>query len=229
MLLEILVRDAALAVRLLRRNPTYALTALLTLALGLATTTAIFAVIDATLLRPLPFADPGRLVSLNSMLPAANGVEIQFALTEIEIVRWGDAKNTLEGIEALAPKAFALTGAGEPAVVRGGAVTSDLFSTLGVAPLRGRVFTKDEERKRAPLAVIGYGLWQRRFSGSPATIGQSIALDGRSYEIVGVMPAGFHPLLDASEVCIPLSPHIDVPQSNNRLTAGIARLKPGAT
>src|SRR5437773_11554567 len=163
MLLETLARDAALALRLLRRNPTYALTALLTLALGLATTTAIFAVIDATLLRPLPFADPGRLVSLNSMLPAANGVEIQFALTEIEIVRWGDAKNTLEVIAALAPKALALTGAGQPAVVRGGAVTSNLFSTLGVAPLRGRVFTADEEHQRAPLAGLSHCPGQRRF------------------------------------------------------------------
>src|SRR5215475_10840867 len=98
MLLETLVRDGALALRLLRRNPTYALTALLTLALGLATTTAIFAVIDATLLRPLPFADPGRLVSLNSMMPDASGKEIQLALTDVEIVRWSDARRTLEGI-----------------------------------------------------------------------------------------------------------------------------------
>src|SRR4029077_13499193 len=183
MRLETIARDAALAVRLLRRNPTYALTALVTLALGLATTTAIFAVIDATLLRPLPFADPGRLVSLNSMLPDASGKEIQFALTEIEIVRWRDATHTLEGIEALAPKAFALTGAAEPAVIPGGAITSGLIPALGVAPLRGRVFTADEEQKRTPLAVVSYGVWQRRFSGSETAIGQSITLDGRSYEI----------------------------------------------
>jgi len=110
-------------------------------------------VIDATLLWPLPFKDPGRLVSLNSMLPAANGVEIQFALTEIEIVRWGEAKNTLEGIEALAPKAFAPTGAGEPAVVRGGAVTSDLFSTLGVAPRAGGPSSRCGRRSAAAGSV----------------------------------------------------------------------------
>ena len=230
MLLETLARDAALALRLLRRNPTYALTALLTLALGLATITAIFAVIDATLLRPLPFADPDALVSLNSMMPDASGKEIQFALTEAEIVRWGDATKTLEGVAALAPKSFALTGAGEPAVVRGGAVTSNLFATLGVAPIRGRAFTGDEERKREPVAVLSYGLWQRRFSGSEAAIGQSVTLDGRTYEVVGIMPAGFHPLLDASEIWIPLSPRIDTTQgTNNRMTTGLARLKPGAT
>src|SRR5262245_20248777 len=230
MLIETLARDVALAVRLLRRNLTYALAALLTLALGLATTTAIFAVIDATLLRPLPFADPDRLVSLNSMLPDASGKEIQFALTQVEIVRWSDAKDTLESVAALAPKSFALTGAGEPAVVRGGAVTSTIFPTLGVAPIRGRVFTADEERQRAPLAVLSYGLWQRRFNGSDAAIGQAVTLDGRGFEIVGVMPAGFHPLLDASEVWIPLSPQTTTPQgTNNRMTAGLARLKPGAT
>src|SRR5215467_12817256 len=127
MLVEHLLRDVALAFRLFRRTPTYALTALLTLALGLATTTAIFAVIDATLLRPLPFADPGRLVSLNSMMPDAGGKEIQFALTEIEIVRWREGTRMLEGIEAVGPKSFAFTGSGEPAVVRGAAITSGLI------------------------------------------------------------------------------------------------------
>jgi len=229
MLVEHLLRDVALAFRLFRRTPTYALTALLTLALGLATTTAIFAVIDATLLRPLPFADPGRLVSLNSMMPDAGGKEIQFALTEIEIVRWREGTRMLEGIEAVGPKSFAFTGSGEPAVVRGAAITSGLIPTLGVAPLRGRVFTAEEERRRAPVAVLGYGEWQRRFSGSDAALGQSITLDGRSYEIVGVMPAGFHPLLDASEIWIPLSPQINPQQAKNRLTAGVARLKPGAS
>src|SRR5262245_47696225 len=190
MLLETLARDVALAVRLLRRNPTYTLTALLTLALGLATTTAIFAVIDATLLRPLPFADPGRLVSLNSMLPDATGKDIQFALTEVEIVRWGDAHGTLESIAALAPKSYALTGSGEPVVVRGGAITSTLFPTLGVTPIRGRIFTADDERRHAPLAVLSYGLWQRRFNGSDAAIGQAVTLDGQTFEIVAVMPAG---------------------------------------
>src|SRR5262245_32605721 len=168
MLIETLARDVALAVRLLRRNLTYALTALLTLALGLATTTAIFAVTDATLLRPLPFADPGRLVSLNSMLSDASGNEIQFALTQVEIVRWADARGTLESIAALAPQSYALTGSGEPVVVRGGAVTSTLFPTLGVAPFRGRAFTTDEERQRAPVAVLSYGLWQRRFNATDA-------------------------------------------------------------
>src|SRR5258707_4557038 len=119
MVLETLVRDVALALRLLRRNPTYALTALLTLALGLATTTAIFAVIDATLMRPLPFADPDTLVSLNVLQPRPNGADIQYALSEIEIVRWRDATKTLSGVDALQPRSMAMTGAADPEGIRG--------------------------------------------------------------------------------------------------------------
>jgi len=229
MLLESLLRDVALSLRMLRRHPAYSLTAILTLALGLATTTAMFAVIDGTLLRPLPFADPDRLVSLSSLLPGPGGEEIQYALSEIEIVRWREAATKLAGVEALQPRSMAMTGAGEPEVVRGAAVTSGLFPTLGVQPSRGRLFTADEETRHLPLAVLSDRLWQRRFGSSAAAIGQSIALDGVTYEIVGVMPAGFRPLLDASEVWIPLAPHVDPAQQSARMTAGVARLRPGAT
>src|SRR5689334_21969382 len=175
MLLESLLRDVALSLRMLRRHPSYSLTAILTLALGLATTTAMFAVIDGTLLRPLPFADPDRLVSLSSMLPGPDGEEIQYALSEIEIVRWREARRTLAGIEALQPKSMALTGTGEPEVVSAAAVTSTLFSTLGVMPARGRIFTADEEARRVPLAVLCDRLWRRRFSASASAIGRTIA------------------------------------------------------
>src|SRR2546430_2141069 len=121
MLLESLVRDVMLSLRVLHRHSPYSLTALLTLALGLATTTAMFAVIDATLLRPLPFADPDRLVSLSSLLPGPSGEEIQYALSEIEIVRWREATTMLAGVEALQPRSMGLTGAGQPEGVRGGA------------------------------------------------------------------------------------------------------------
>ena len=134
----------------------------------------------------------------------------------------------LAGVEALQPRSMAMTGAGEPEVVRGAAVTSGLFPTLGVQPSRGRVFTADEEARRMPLAVLSDRLWQRRFGASASAIGRSIALDGATYEIVGVMPAGFRPLLDASEVWIPLAPHVDPAQQSARLTAGVARLRPGA-
>jgi len=226
---EFVFRDLVLACRVLRRHPGYALTSIVTLALGLTTSTAIFAVVDAALLRPLPFADPDRLVSLSSMLPGPDGEEIQYALSEIEIVRWREARRTLAGIEALQPKSMALTGTGEPEVVSAAAVTSTLFSTLGVRPARGRIFTADEEARRVPLAVLSDRLWRRRFSASASAIGRTIALDSRVYEIVGIMPAGFRPLLDSSEVWIPLSPQVNPAQQGARMTAGVARLQSGAT
>ncbi len=229
MLLDALRRDLALALRLLRRRPAYASASALTLALGMATTTAIFAVIDATFLRPLPFADPDRLVALSSMMPGPNGGEIQYALTEIEIVRWRQASPALSAVGALQPRSMALTGAGEPEVVRGAAVTSNLFDTLGVAPARGRVFSDEEEARRTPVAVLGDRLWRRRFGERLDAIGASIALDGREYVIVGVMPPGFRPLLDGSEVWVPLSPSINPSQQSARMTAGVARLARGAT
>jgi predicted permease len=228
MLLEPLFRDLSLAVRALRRHPAYALAAVLTMALGLATTTAIFAVVDATLIRPLPFADPDRLVSLSVQQPGPGGGEIQYVLSETEIVRWRAATRTLTGIEAIQPRPMAMIGGAEPAVIAGARVTSGLFPTLGVAPALGRTFTADEEQRAAPVAVIADPLWRRRFDASTAALGRAITLDGRTYEIVGVMPPGFHPLLDASEVWVPLSPKVD-PNQNARITAGISRLRPGAT
>ena len=208
----------------------YALAAILTMALALATATAIFAVIDATLIRPLPFADPDRLVSLNVQQPGPGGGDIQYVLSEIELVRWRDAAATLTGIEAFQPRSMALTGGGaEPAVVAGAAVTSGLFPTLGVMPALGRAFTADEEQRGLPVAIVGDALWRRRFGANPAALGQTITLDGRAFDVVGVMPPGFHPLLDASEAWIPLAPKINPANQNARITVGISRLRQGAT
>jgi putative ABC transport system permease protein len=222
--------DARFAVRMLRRHPAYAAASIATLAIAVAATTAVFAVVDAALLRPLPYAAPAQLVGLNSMQRGADGSDTAFALSDIELVRWRAATGTLTAVEGLRPKSLALTGEGDPEVIRGAAVTSGLFPMLGVPPLYGRTFTADEERANAPVAVVGYGLWVRRFAASPSiVVGRSIALDGRSYEIVGVMPAGFRPLLDASEVWIPLNPVVNPAQQTVRITAGAGRLRPGAT
>jgi len=227
--LEPLIRDLHFAGRALRRNPTYALTAALTMALGLATTTGIFAVVDATLLRPLPFGDPDRIVSLSVKMPGPGGGELQYVLSEPELVRWRAATRTLTGVEGVRPRAMSLTGGAEPVVVQGAQVTSGLFPTLGVAPAIGRTFTADEAQRAIPVAVLGDSLWRRRYDARSTAIGQPITLDGTAYTIVGVMPPGFHPLLDASEVWVPLAPAIDPAAQSARITAGVSRLRPGAT
>ena len=149
MSLSSLATDVRFALRMLRRHPTYAATSIATLALGIGATTAVFAVVDAALLRPLPYPAPSQLVGLNSMQRGADGSETAFALSEIEIVRWRAATRTLAVIEGLQPKSLALTGEGDPEVVRGAAVTSGLFPMLGVAPFLGRTFTAEEERAAA--------------------------------------------------------------------------------
>jgi putative ABC transport system permease protein len=230
MSLSTLAADVRFALRMLRRHPTYAATSIATLALGIGATTAVFAVVDAALLRPLPYPAPSQLVGLNAMQRGADGSEMAFSLSEIEIVRWRAATRTLASIEALQPRSLALTGEGDPEVVRGAAVTSGLFPMLGVAPFLGRTFTLEEERAATPVAVVGYGLWARRFRADPEIVrGRSIALDGRSYEVVGVMPAAFRPMLDASEVWIPLNPIVNAAAQGARMTAGAGRLRPGAT
>src|SRR5437763_4059601 len=130
MRLESFVRAVRFAARMLRRNPTCALAAILTLAVGLAAATSVFAVIDGTLLRPLPFAAPDHLVGLNSLAPGPDGTETQYVLSEIEIVRWRGATAALQGVEALQPRAFAVTGDGEPEVISGAAITAGLFPML---------------------------------------------------------------------------------------------------
>jgi len=221
--------DLRFALRILRRHRTYTATSVATLTLAIAATTAVFAVVDAALLRPLPYADPAQLVGLNSMQRGADGSNMAFVLSEIELVRWRAATRTLAAVEGLQPRSLALTGDGEPEVVRGAAVTSGLFPMLGTPPLRGRTFTADEERANAAVAVIAHRLWLRRFGGSGEIVGRSIALDGRSYDVVGVMPPGYRPLLDASEVWIPLNPRVNPAQQSARLTVGAGRLQPGAT
>ena len=169
-MLEPLRRDILLAFRSLRRNPTYAIAAVLTMALGLATTTAIFAVVDATLIRALPFAEPDRVVSLSVRQPGPGGGEIQYVVSEVELVRWRAATKTLTGIEGVQPRAMSLTGGAEPVVIAAAKVTSGLFPTLGVAPALGRTFTAEEERREVPVAVIADSLWRRRFGADAGVL-----------------------------------------------------------
>src|SRR5690349_8169856 len=137
--------DFVFALRMLRRSPLYAVACIATLVLAIGATAAVFGVVDATLLRPLPYADPDRLVMVPSMQPDANGADTAWAPTQIEYIRWRERGSTLEGMEALEPRSLALTSPGDPMVVDGGLVTSGFFSILGVRPMMGRVFTAGEE------------------------------------------------------------------------------------
>ncbi len=220
--------DLRFAIRVLCRFKLYTLAVTVTLTLGVGATAAIFSVIDATLLRPLPYRQAGRLVALSSAQVAADGSEQAFSLSQIELVTWR-ASSLFEGIEAVEPRTVSLTGSGEPEVVGTGAVTSGFFDALGVAPALGRTFSRNEERQNAAVAILSHTLWASRCSASASVLGQSIILGGRPYVVIGVMPQQLQLEFDRSIVWIPLNPVIDPARQNNRLMFSFGRLRPNVT
>jgi predicted permease len=187
------LQDVHFALRQFRRRPGFTLTAILILALGLGANTAIFSIVDAFLLRPLPFRDPGRLTALYER--NVIGEEPYNRVGPGTFLQWQQVSKSFEQMAAwtINPVNLATPGRSfHPQRVDGCACSWNLFSTLGVNPALGRAFRADEDRYGAsPVAVIGYGLWQRRFGGSPQIIGRQIRLDGVNAQIVGVMPRGF--------------------------------------
>jgi putative ABC transport system permease protein len=187
--MDVFLQDVRYALRGLRRAPGFAAAAILTLALGIGATTAIFSVMRAVLFSPLPYAEPERRIMIWSRWKdfdktwVANG----------EIVDYRKASTTLEKITMWDLDEANLTGGGsEPVRVGVGAVEAQTFETLGSGPILGRTFTAEEDRPGGPpVAVLGYGLWQNRYGGDPSVVGESIELDGVSRRVVGVMPRGF--------------------------------------
>ncbi|HEU4451578.1 MAG TPA: ABC transporter permease [Longimicrobium sp.] len=182
-MMEAFRQDLRFALRWLAKSPGFAAVVVLTLALGIGANTAIFSVVNAVLLRPLPYPDPERIVRVwpESPLPPGGFVEMD------------EGKRAFERLGGVgAEGAFALTGAGGPERLEGADVTAGLFPMLGVAPAAGRGFTPDENAPgRDAVVVLSHALWQQRFGASPAVIGQRITLNGVPRTVVGVMPAGF--------------------------------------
>ena len=219
--------DVRFALRTLGRFRLYTLAASLTLALGIGAATSVFSVIDATLLRALPYDDPDRLVALRTDLGGPAGSQI-LPPSQIELVTWR-ASTQFAGIEAAELRSLAMTGTGDPEVLDVSAITSGLFPLLGVTPALGRVFSQAEERQNAAVIVLSDALWQRRFNADPAALGRSVTLGGQLYTIVGVMPADARLVFDASTAWIPLNPVIDPARQNNRFMFAVGRLRPDAT
>lgn len=228
-----LIHDLRFGARMLRRNPGFTLIAVVTLALGIGANSAIYSVVDAVLLRPLPYQDPDRLVALWAKSDQ-RGLT-QRPLSYPNFVDWREQNQVFEHLVAIRAQSLSLTGGAEPESVSGVRVTTDILSLLGVKPLRGRDFLPEEERpEKAQVALIGYGLWQRRYGGDPDIIGQTMTLDAKPYTIIGVLPDWLkHPGLlipaTGAEVWIPFVPFAN---EQNRSVANIrlvAKLKPGVT
>ena len=195
------------AFRQLRKAPGFTFTVVLTLALGIGATTAVFSLVEGILLRPLPFHEPDRLVLLGDILRAQGGTP---DVTAREIATYSATTTAFSSVGGYATAGYELSGGATPEEVNTGRFSASVFSTLGVPPLLGRVFTRQEQDAQQPVAIISYGLWLNRFHRDPHVLGNSIVLDRKAYSIIGVMPRDFeYPLvdghLDQAQLWIPLN------------------------
>jgi len=225
--METLFQDLRYALRQLRKSPGFTLTAVLTLAFGIGATTAIFSIVEGVLLRPLPFAEPSRLVTLADVLEGA-GSDVS-GITAPGIRIYMRDTHAFSGLGGYRQDTYELSGAGEPAQINASRLTASIFPVLGVSPVLGRTFTQQEDEGSQRVAVLSYQMWHSRFHGDAHILGQKILLDRKTYEIIGVMPQNFH-FLDREELALLLPLRLD----RNKTTLGqfsyegIARLKPGA-
>lgn len=222
-----ITRDIRQTVRLMRSQPVLSAAIVLMFALGIGATTAIFSVVYGVLLRPLPFPEPDRLVQVFGSRPDRGWVTV--SLTEANFWDMRDRNRTFEELGALHGATFTLTGLEFPERITGSRVSTGVFRALGVRPAAGRLFEpgEDEPGRGEGLALLSHGLWTRRFGADPAAVGRAITLDGRSYSVVGVLPAG-SPWLDSAEVFIPLLRRPNADRGSFEYAA-IGRLKPGVT
>ena len=230
-----LLLQLRLVLRQLRRTPGFTLTVVLTLALGIGATTAIFSLVEGVLLRPLPFHDPSSLVTLNDAIEGENsGVH---SVMSHEIEHYERGTHSFAALGGFATLGYELSGRGESAQVNGARMTAGVFPTLGVAPMLGRFFTRQEDESRQPVAVLSYGAWKDRFHGDPGVIGSKIRLDRKPYAVIGVMPRGFEfPMapgrLHQVELWVPASftaEELAASRNGNFAYAMVGRLKPGVT
>ena len=235
-LIETLARDVRYGFRALRSNPGFSTVAILTLALGIGANTAIFSVIDSVLLRPLPYADPDRLVMVWESLPGRNPHN---TVSPPDFLDWGSRNSVFSGMAALFDQRANLTGNGQPQEVVLQDVTANFFSILGVNPILGTGFTAENGQPgHDDVLVLSCGFWKERYGGDSSIIGKTITLNGHPLMVVGVAPEGFDWFIKDSSLTGAKpqmwTPWI-IPQAfHDRKNVGrfmtvAARLKPGAT
>lgn len=184
------MNDLRFAFRQLRKSPGFTFVAVLTLALGIGANSAIFSVVDAVLLRPMPFQNPEQFVMVWGRITRENAEHQTDSYPNYVDLR--DRSQTLDGLAAYTHAGAVLQGTNESELLEGLAVTSDLFRVLRVSPMFGRTYNREEDKVNGPLVVVlSHGLWQRAFAGDASIVGKQINLSGRSYTVLGVMPPGF--------------------------------------
>jgi putative ABC transport system permease protein len=228
-----LIRDLHFALRQLRKAPGFTATAVLTLAIGIGGVTAVFSVVEAVLLRPLPFREPAQLMSLHER---AEQDKHELRMSAPDVLFFQQESKAFSSIGGFIGSTYELTEAGAPFRAQAERASSTIFPLLGIEPTLGRTFTQQEDDNAAPVTVISYALWKERFHSDPNVLGQKIDLDRRPYTIIGVMPRDFEFPLDAGrlshrDLWVPMSFTTVEKNSegDNFDYSAIGRLKPGVT
>jgi predicted permease len=230
MFFDYLARELRRGVRQIRRAPGFAVFVILTLAVGIGANSTIFSVVEAVLLRPLPYKDPGRLAMLFSGDPARELHEGRVSL--LNFADWKARSHSFEDMTAYMGQTFLLRTGDAPERMRSARVSANFFPLLGVEPMLGRVFSPGEESRGERRVVLSYDLWQRQFGGSGEALGQHLFMDDRSYVVIGVMPPGFHFPFADTKVWEPVTAHPywtrnrQSPRSDSPWLV-LGRLKPG--
>ncbi|HYN10085.1 MAG TPA: ABC transporter permease [Vicinamibacterales bacterium] len=220
-----MLTDLRLALRSLTRRPASSILPIFSLALGIGAATGVFSIVHAILLRPLPYPDPDRLVRVFEVSTPAQGAELR-SIAIPTLADWRGDVHLFEGLALYGPATFDLAGGDGAEQVDGAVTSASFFGVLGVSPLWGRGFTEEEERPGSvPVAVLGYGLWQRRFGGNVDVIGQTLRLNRQSFTVIGVMPPRFA-FPTGAELWASLAIDEEYGARGARHMSGLARLKP---
>ena len=222
-----LFSDTRYALRGLRKSPAFTFAAVATLALGIGANTAIFSVVNAEMLRLVPYPDPGRLVWVaerNDKLHLAT-----WSASLLNYLSWKEQSQSFDQLGAIGYTVYNLTGQGDPELVTGCTLTPSIFPLLGIQPTHGRAFQEREDRPGSPaVAIISENLWKRRFAGDPALIGRTIQLNDVPTMIVGVAPASLA-LVAVGDIWTPLTVDRAKEIRLNHLLSAVGRLKPGVS
>ncbi len=232
--MDILRQHLRFTVRMLFKNPSFTIIAVLTLALGIGATTAMFSVVNGVLLNPFPFADPDRLVTIKNQIPKLGPTP--FSVPAPDVLTYQRETKSFTDVAGYQESTYDLTGQGEPRKVRGARLTSSVLSVLGAAPMLGRNFTPDEDRiGNEKVVILSYRMWRSLFASDPNVLDKTITLDRQPYTVIGVMGKDFvFPIetqLDASEFWVPMAFTEEERKSvgDNFDYNIVARLKPGVS
>jgi predicted permease len=230
--------DLRLVFRRFRKSPGFAISAILMLAFSIGATSAVFSIVDGVLLRPLPFPDADRLVTLGDQVSGTDwGKQDQGPVTCPEVISYARDTRSFSSLGGYGFQTYELSGIGEPAEVNAARMTTGVFVALGISPMMGRVFTSQEDTQKSTVAVLSYATWKSRFHGDPQILGKKILLNRSPYVVIGVMPKGFEfPLmpghLNRSEMWLPMSfsaQELSPQAGASWYLQMVGRLKPGVS